>query len=184
MTGTSNPVDVLITGGTVVDGGRAEVGDLAVSDGKVVALNGLSGSSDAVQTVDATGSLVLPGLVDGHFHCAAASASPVADDMRQGTISAIHGGVTTVLVHVFGNRGQPLPRGSRSLRSGLRCPIRHRLWNALRGSPRAGLDRANPGRRGGRQPIIQVPPRLPQKPATAGCSTPICSWPAWSRSHR
>ena len=109
MTGTSNPVDVLITGGTVVDGGRAEVGDLAVSDGKVVALNGLSGSSDAVQTVDATGSLVLPGLVDGHFHCAAASASPVADDMRQGTISAIHGGVTTVLVHVFGNRGQPLP---------------------------------------------------------------------------
>ena len=109
VTGTSNPVDVLITGG---HGRRRRARrGRAISRfrmGRSWLSMDLSGSSDAVQTVDATGSLVLPGLVDGHFHCAAASASPVADDMRQGTISAIHGGVTTVLVHVFGNRGQPL----------------------------------------------------------------------------
>ena len=101
--------DLLIVGGTVVDGMRAAEADLAVTDGKVTAVGELSGKLRATDTVDAAGLLVLPGLVDGHFHCAAASASKIVDDMRQGTISAVHGGVTTVMVHVFGDRGQSLP---------------------------------------------------------------------------
>ena len=101
-------IDLLITGGTVVDAGGSTIADLAVTNGTITAVGELAGWLDAAQTLDATGLLVLPGLVDGHFHCAAASASPVADDMRQGTISAVHGGVTTVMVHVFGSRGQPL----------------------------------------------------------------------------
>ena len=106
--GERRSIDLLISGGTVVDAGGLAVTDLAVADGSIVAVGELAGRLDARRTLDARGLLVLPGLVDGHFHCAAASASPVADDMRQGTISAVHGGVTTVMVHVFGGRGQPL----------------------------------------------------------------------------
>jgi dihydroorotase-like cyclic amidohydrolase len=132
--GENGRVDLLITGGTVVDAGVAKVTDLAVANGLITAVGDLSGRLNSARTVDASGLLVLPGLVDGHFHCAGGSASPVADDMRQGPMSAVHGGVTTVMAHVFGNRGQPLTEalesfaataGSRSLIDyGMHCGVR------------------------------------------------------------
>lgn len=130
-------IDLLITGGTVVDAGAEAVTDVAVSGGSVAAVGDLAGRLDAARTLDATGMLVLPGLVDGHFHCAAASASPVADGMRQGTISAVHGGVTTVMVHVFGSRGQPLPEALESFKatSGSRSVIDYGMHCGVRPEP-------------------------------------------------
>ncbi|MCU0310662.1 MAG: amidohydrolase family protein [Acidimicrobiales bacterium] len=63
--------DLKITGGTIVDGTGAErfVGDVAVKDGRIVAVQrggGLTG--DAVETIDATGRIVAPGFVDIHTH--------------------------------------------------------------------------------------------------------------------
>jgi len=61
--------DLLITGGTVVDGTgtpgvRAAVG---VAKGRITAIGDLSGA-DATETVDATGKVVCPGFVDPHTH--------------------------------------------------------------------------------------------------------------------
>jgi N-acyl-D-aspartate/D-glutamate deacylase len=61
--------DLLIRNGTIVDGtGRPPfVADLAVRDGKVVAIEpNLPG--DATEAIDATGLLVTPGFVDIHTH--------------------------------------------------------------------------------------------------------------------
>jgi N-acyl-D-amino-acid deacylase len=63
--------DLKITGGTIVDGTGADrfVGDLAVKDGRIVAVKrggGLEG--EAAQTIDATGKVVAPGFVDIHTH--------------------------------------------------------------------------------------------------------------------
>ena len=63
--------DLKITGGTIVDGSGADryVGDIAVKDGKIVAIKrggGLEG--DAIETIDATGKIVTPGFVDIHTH--------------------------------------------------------------------------------------------------------------------
>ncbi len=60
--------DLLIKGGTIVDGlgGEPYVGDVAVSDGVIVAVGTVPG--DALREIDATGRLVTPGFVDLHTH--------------------------------------------------------------------------------------------------------------------
>ncbi len=63
--------DLLITGGTVIDpasglNGRA---DVATSDGKIAAVEPeVARGAEARETLDATGLLVTPGLVDLHAH--------------------------------------------------------------------------------------------------------------------
>ncbi|MBS9532830.1 amidohydrolase family protein [Mycobacterium sp. M1] len=60
--------DLLIRNGTIIDGmgGDPYVGDVAVRDGRIVAVGAVVG--DAQQVIDATGLLVTPGFVDLHTH--------------------------------------------------------------------------------------------------------------------
>src|SRR6195952_2264781 len=60
--------DLLIRNGTIVDGlgGEPFVGDVAVSDGVIVAIGAVDGQ--AAREIDATGLLVTPGFVDLHTH--------------------------------------------------------------------------------------------------------------------
>src|SRR3954452_22796165 len=60
--------DVVIKGGTVVDGtgAAARTADVAIRDKVIVAVGEVSGS--AARQVDATGALVTPGFVDIHSH--------------------------------------------------------------------------------------------------------------------
>ena len=62
-------VDLLIRGGTLVDGTGAKpvTGDIAVKDGKIVEVGGRI-TSAAARTIDADGLLVTPGFVDVHTH--------------------------------------------------------------------------------------------------------------------
>jgi alpha-D-ribose 1-methylphosphonate 5-triphosphate diphosphatase len=54
--------DIRITGGRVLAEGRLAPGDLVLEDGVIAAL----GAGKAARTIDATGLLVLPGIVDIH----------------------------------------------------------------------------------------------------------------------
>jgi len=89
--------DLIIRNGTIVDGTGADArkGDVAVEDGKIVAVGGQI-DGDAVETVDAEGMLVTPGFVDIHTHY---DGQATWDDVLDP--SAGHG-VTTV---VAGNCG-------------------------------------------------------------------------------
>ncbi|MGE0586800.1 MAG: amidohydrolase family protein [Flavobacteriaceae bacterium] len=60
--------DLLIRGGTLIDGtgSAAQRADVAVRDGRIVAVGFIEGSG--VEEIDATGLLVTPGFVDIHTH--------------------------------------------------------------------------------------------------------------------
>jgi allantoinase len=86
---------LLIAGGSVVTGTAVTRADVAVRDGKIVAV-GPSLDGDVV--IDASGLLVLPGFVDTHVHLMDPGATE-REDIPSGTAAAAARGVTTIVEH-------------------------------------------------------------------------------------
>lgn len=70
MTAESARYDLLITGGEVIDPDSGYNGrlDVAISDGKIAAVEPGIDPRRAARTIDASGQIVTPGLVDLHTH--------------------------------------------------------------------------------------------------------------------
>ena len=111
--------DLLVRGGTVVTAIESRRADVAVEGGRIAAiepnLDSLVDSAERV--VDATGLLVLPGVVDVHTHTRVATdAEP--DRFFRDSVAAAFGGTTTFLA--FNNPGTgSSPAAERSLLAGL-----------------------------------------------------------------
>jgi N-acyl-D-amino-acid deacylase len=88
--------DVLITGGTVVDGSGAtgRRADVGIRDGRIAAIGSL-GRAGAVETIDASRLVVAPGFIDVHTHADDIAETPLAENF-------VRMGVTTI---VAGNCG-------------------------------------------------------------------------------
>ena len=89
--------DLLVQNGTVVLADGVYPYDVSIQDGKVASI-GLHGTlGGAKETVDASGKMVLPGLIDPHVHIHHPfKGSFAGDDFDSATRSAAFGGVTTV----------------------------------------------------------------------------------------
>ena len=97
-------VDLLITGGTIVDGTGApgRPGSVAVVDGRIRVLAPEDAAPDHVgHAIDATGKVVAPGFIDLHSHGGLAI---LADGRHE---PKVRQGVTTELVGVDGNGFAP-----------------------------------------------------------------------------
>jgi dihydroorotase len=89
-------VDLRVSGGQVLLPGGAVTGDLLVDDGKVVGVvSNTVELSEVGTTVDATGKLVLPGMVDVHVHTREPGFE-YKDDIYTTSLQAVAGGVTTM----------------------------------------------------------------------------------------
>ncbi len=91
---------LLIHGGTVVSESDVAPYDIVV-EGERIAAQGIRGDFDPAsfdEVLDATGLLVLPGLVDPHVHFDSPfMGSTTVHDFHSGTAAAAFGGITTVI---------------------------------------------------------------------------------------
>ena len=89
-------VDLLVRHGTVVTPTATFAADLAVTDGKFVAITAPGAGPAANATYDATGRHVLPGLIDSHVHFREPGLED-KEDFDTGSRAAVMGGITTVI---------------------------------------------------------------------------------------
>jgi dihydroorotase (multifunctional complex type) len=86
--------DTIVRGGRAVLPERGVVAcDLAIADGRIAGILEPGARAEAAEVLDATGLVVLPGLVDGHVHFGMGSPDDWASESR----AAAQGGVTTVI---------------------------------------------------------------------------------------
>ena len=100
-------LDILIRGGTVIDGtgGPARRADVAIAGDRIEAIDLLAGAG-AARVIDAIGQVVAPGFVDMHSHADfVLPGLPTAD-------SKVHQGLTTEVVGNCGFSPAPLAAGS------------------------------------------------------------------------
>ncbi|HEX7171580.1 MAG TPA: dihydropyrimidinase [Candidatus Limnocylindria bacterium] len=138
--------ELVVAGGTIVGPAGAERADLAIRAGRIEAI-GSDVLREGVEVLDATGMLVLPGVVDVHTHVRLPDRRH-PDRFGRDLEAAARGGTTTVLT--FNNPGTGISsRGARSLLAGLdefvsrtdgRAPIDYGLCAVVTGQQRRALD--------------------------------------------
>ena len=92
--------DLVISGGRVLDPANnvdAKL-DIAVSNGKIAAVEANIDASASKRVVDASGLVVTPGLIDLHTHAAGGIRKPVNDDfMVDPDTAGVSAGITTII---------------------------------------------------------------------------------------
>jgi dihydropyrimidinase len=97
---------LLVRGGTVVSPREQRRLDVRCRNGQIAEL-GSDLEPGADDVLDATGALVLPGVVDPHVHFALEAAPHrTADDFASGSASALAGGVTTFIDFAHQHAGE------------------------------------------------------------------------------
>jgi N-acyl-D-amino-acid deacylase len=91
--GQPAPADLVVTGGTLIDGSGAKRrrADIAIRDGRIVAIGRLAKLPTRAR-LDATGLVVAPGFVDVHTHADRIADKPLAENFaRMGVTTVVAG---------------------------------------------------------------------------------------------
>lgn len=158
--------DLIIRGNVVQPDRESFEGEVVVKDGRITAvMEGRSGAP-AKRILEASGSLVLPGVVDAHVHCL----SDPTEGIMNGTRAAAAGGVTTIIEMPF-DAGSPVNNLETFLRKKERVQQEALIDVALLATirKRGGLDQINPlvaaGACGFKLSLFETDPeRFPQIP--------------------
>jgi dihydropyrimidinase len=101
-------MDMIVRGGILVTPAGSVRADVGIAEGKIAAL-AIDLEGDGVQVLDVTGHWIFPGGVDVHCHLPWPSKQVMSgDDVRNGTLAAVCGGVTSVLDFVIPELGEGL----------------------------------------------------------------------------
>lgn len=96
------PFDLLIAGGRLLDvvTGLIREADIGIVGPLIASVHAPGSRTDAAETVDATGSIVSPGLIDTHMHIESSMVTPA-----EYATAVVPRGVTTIVwdPHEFGN---------------------------------------------------------------------------------
>lgn len=102
--------DVLIRGGTVIDGTGTPgvIADVGIIGDTIAAVGRLDGST-AKQVVEARGRLVTPGFIDTHAHLDGEDGLDSEDPRRRAAQNYVTQGITTALINPDGRQPASLP---------------------------------------------------------------------------
>jgi len=105
--------DLIVAGGTVVNATGSRTADVLIAGERIEAVEpGLAATVEGVPVVDASGLLVLPGVIDVHTHTRLPS-DEEPDRFFRDSVAAAFGGTTTFLA--FDNPGTGASQGDRPL---------------------------------------------------------------------
>ena len=109
--------DVLLTGGTVVDGTGAarRVADVAIRGDRIVAIGASLPQRGAARVVDVSGQIVSPGFWDNHAHLVTLADHGLAENF-------VRQGITTVLAPLH-SQDQPFPMDQYRSRVKIAAPL-------------------------------------------------------------
>jgi len=101
--------DSIVHSGTVVTATDTYPADVAISNGKIVAIGKDLPRENARTLIDAAGMYVMPGGIDVHTHLDMPfGGTTSADDFETGTRAALFGGTTTLIDFAIQYKGQSL----------------------------------------------------------------------------
>jgi dihydropyrimidinase len=101
--------DTIITNGRVVTASDTYASDVAIGNGKIVAIGQSLPPENASRIIDARGKYVLPGGIDVHTHLDMPfGGTTSSDDFETGTRAAAFGGTTTLIDFAIQYKGQTL----------------------------------------------------------------------------
>ena len=106
---------MLLKNGLIFDdkSGELQKGDLRIEGEQIKEISEFLNKKNGEKEIDISGKYVLPGIIDSHVHFELESRGTVSDDdFYQGSVSAVYGGVTTIIDYADMNK--------ESIRSGLK----------------------------------------------------------------
>jgi allantoinase len=95
---SATDIDLVIRNGTVVTSQTLSLGDVLVRSGRIVDVVADGWDGRARSSIDATGLLVFPGMIDTHVHLMEPG-DPARETFAEGTAAAARAGVTTIIEH-------------------------------------------------------------------------------------
>ncbi|UHQ98850.1 amidohydrolase family protein (plasmid) [Natrinema zhouii] len=117
------PVDTVITGGRVVTTTDVSIQSIAIDDGEIVAIGAEDSLPEANERINASGKIVMPGVVDPHVHIDEVPENRAGTYEAESAAAAL-GGVTTFIDFSFQGKdransepGAPLIEGIRHKQS-------------------------------------------------------------------
>src|ERR1700736_4211565 len=101
--------DTIIANGSVVTATDTYTADIAIEDGKIVAIGKERPRQNVSKVLNASDKMVFPGGVDVHTHLDMPfGGTTSADDFESGTVAAAYGGTTTLIDFAIQYKGQSL----------------------------------------------------------------------------
>ena len=91
-------LDLLLKGGKIATADDVFDGVIGVKDQKIACIGAPDFLPPAKETIDLTGKVIMPGVIDPHIHFQDPGFTE-REDFAHGTMAAANGGVTTVLSH-------------------------------------------------------------------------------------
>jgi len=101
-------VTVLIEGGRIVTGVDSYRGSVLVQDGRIAKIGRHVEPPPDAEIYDATGKLILPGVIDAHVHVGLTLRGHSSSDFESTTREAAFGGVTSILTYATPGKGDLL----------------------------------------------------------------------------